>query len=283
VTTASLLKYQALGNDFLVALEPSLLPGGDELDKDFVVALCDRHRGVGADGVVALRRLPAGGGLRGDAAMELRNADGGRAETSGNALACLVLAGVDAGALAGPAVLMLTDAGPRRVTVLRRLDDATSLVRTEMGTASVSAEEPEVPSVPGWRARRVDMGNPHLVLLGTSLDAVDIGEIGRRLETAAPGGQNVEAVAPDGGGGLDLVVWERGAGLTQACGTGSCASAASARAIGLVGDEVEVHNPGGTLLVDLEGDLLSPAVSLTGPAKRVFSVDLTPNEVRWLV
>jgi diaminopimelate epimerase len=280
VTIASLHKYHALGNDFLVALDASGLPGGVELDADFVTALCDRHRGVGADGVMVVRPATAtDDGRLPDAEMELRNADGGRAETSGNGLRCLALALVDSGAVSGPDVLVATDSGPRLVTVLDRIDAATATVRTEMGTVRVGAAQ-MAPLLGGdWEARRVDVGNPHLVMMGSSLEGVDIAELGRSLEGAEPGGQNVEVVVPDGSGGLDFLVWERGAGLTEACGTGSCAAAAAARAAGLVGDRVEVHNPGGTLVVELAGDPLEPSVHLSGPATRAFRVELLPSEI----
>jgi len=285
VTVVSLLKYQALGNDFLVALDPAGLPGTEELDDDFVVAVCERHRGIGADGVVVVR--PAGranGGRTPDVAMELRNADGSRAETSGNGLACLALALVDAGVVPGPEVLVGTDAGGRLVTVLDRIDCATALVRTEMGSAAVGEAHGAQLLGGDFEARRVDVGNPHLVVMGSSLDGVDIAAVGRTLEQAEPGGLNIEVVAPDArGDGLDLLVWERGAGLTQACGTGSCAAAAAARAAGLVGNRVEVHNPGGTLVVELDGDdALRPSVCLIGPASRVFRVELVPSEMEAL-
>ncbi|MHB8457162.1 MAG: diaminopimelate epimerase, partial [Acidimicrobiales bacterium] len=86
-------------------------------------------------------------------------------------------------------------------------------------------------------------------------------------------GQNVEAVAPNDVGGLDLLVWERGAGLTQACGSGSCASAAAARVAGLVHDRVHVRNPGGVLVVELSGPLETPQAMLTGPAVRIATAE----------
>jgi diaminopimelate epimerase len=280
VTVVSVLKYQALGNDFLIFLDPSDLPGTDEVDADFVVAVCDRHRGAGADGVMVARpAIAQGTEPLSDVRLELRNADGGRAETSGNGIRCLALSLVDAGVVPGPDVLVATDAGPRLMSVIGRTSPSTAIVRAEMGTLVVSEAEPAPLLGAGFEARHVDVGNPHLVLIGASLDGVDIAALGRSLEGARPGGQNVEIVAPDGTGGLDLLVWERGAGLTEACGTGSCAAAAAARATGLVGDRVEVHNPGGTLVVELNGEAQAPLVWLSGPASRVLRAELDLGEI----
>ncbi|MGH9169299.1 MAG: diaminopimelate epimerase [Acidimicrobiales bacterium] len=271
----SFLKYHGHGNDFLVCLDGSDLPGGDEVDADFVAELCDRHRGVGADGVMVVR--PATG--RGDVRMELRNADGGRAEMSGNGLRCLALALVDAGICSGPDVLVETDAGLRTVSIVERLSDDCSLAKAEMGTLLVGPEELAPLLGNGFQARHVDVGNPHLVFIGADLEGVDIVELGRSLEDARPGGQNVEVATPDSSGGLELLVWERGAGVTEACGTGSCAAAAAARAAGLVGDHVRVQNPGGVLDVDLSGDLQAPTVWLSGPACRVARIEIIPSGI----
>ncbi len=265
-----MLKYHGLGNDFLVALDPSGLPGGEELDAGFVRLVCDRRRGFGADGVVVARPPRLGG----DVAMELRNADGGRAETSGNGLRCLALALLDGGVLTRRDMTIETDAGRRRCEVGVRVPHGCAEVLVEMGPVTVGAEQP-APSALGsaWRAFAASTGNPHLVLIGPCLDSVDIEEIGRELEPARAGGQNVEAVALRGRS-IDLLVWERGAGRTQACGSGSVAAAAVARSVGLVDDRVEVRNPGGSVIVHLhERDHLLEA-ALEGPACRIGRVEL---------
>jgi diaminopimelate epimerase len=128
-------------------------------------------------------------------------------------------------------------------------------------------------ATPGWRQREVEMGNPHLVLLCPDPAAVHVAELGHKLEQLRPGGMNVEFIAVGPGADeLRFRVWERGAGETQACGTGSCAAAAAASAWGLVGRHVIVHNPGG----DLEVDLTDDAVLLTGPAEHVATLDVQP-------
>ncbi|MGO9198495.1 MAG: diaminopimelate epimerase [Acidimicrobiales bacterium] len=278
MTTVSLLKYHGLGNDFLIALDAGALTGdvtGGEVDIELVRRLCDRRRGIGADGVIIARR-PEGGG---DAAMELRNADGGRAETSGNGLRCFALALYDSGAVESGTMLIETDGGMVTAEVGSRTSDDCADVRVSMGTAVVGRPVRPAPLLgEAYEARCVEVGNPHLVLLGSSLEEieeVDIAEIGRELERARPGGQNVEVVAPDGAGGLELRVWERGVGLTEACGSGSVAAAAAARATGVVGDRARVRNPGGVVVVELTGSPESPAAALVGPACRIAQVDVT--------
>jgi diaminopimelate epimerase len=278
MTAVSFVKYHSHGNDFLVALDPSFIPGGDEADADFVAELCDRHRGVGADGLLVVR-APLGSG---DVRMELRNSDGGRAEMSGNGLRCLALALVDEGRLDGPDILVETDAGLRTASVGERLTACCAAVKAAMGTLSVGPEELAPLLGSSFSARRVDVGNPHLVLIGADLEGVDIAALGRALEDARPGGQNIEVVAPDGHDGLEMLVWERGAGPTESCGTGSCAAAAAARAAGLVGDEVVVQNPGGDLVVELAGEAAQPAVWLSGPACRVAKIEMAPSRMHVL-
>lgn len=267
MTTVTLLKYHGSGNDFLVGLDPlGLAEAGSAPAPGLVAALCDRHEGIGADGLILVRRR------RGDGvAMELYNSDGTRAETSGNGLRCLALALVDTGTVQSRRVSIETDGGAVTAQVGARLGRCAA-VTVDMGEVIVG-EVQECDGAGRFRPRAVRMGNPHLVLIGSSLEGVDVAEVGRPLEHAVAGGQNVEIVAPDGEGGLELLVWERGAGATRACGSGSCAAAAAAREARLVGDHVVVHNPGGDLVVDLSGPPQSPRAQLTGPACRIARVE----------
>jgi len=264
VTRLVLERLHGLGNDFLVLVDAT---GDLRLGPREAVALCDRHRGVGADGLL-LAGPPRRGG---DVAMTLWNADGSVAETSGNGLRCLVLALVDAGALPGPAVLVETAVGLRRAEVLRRDAAGGAEVEVELGQALLG--EAEELAWPGWSARRVSTGNPHLVVLGPSLADRVLEDDAAPLSRAVDGGRNVELVAPRPGGGLEMLVYERGVGATLACGSGSVAAAAAARAAGLAGDEVRVANPGGELRVRLSGPAEAPHAFLTGPARHVARVE----------
>ncbi len=275
MTTVRLLKYEGLGNDFLICLDPAGLPrdavAGEAARAAFARFVCDRRRGLGADGLIVAEAPELGG----DVAMNLRNSDGAPAETSGNGLRCLALCLVDEGLVKGSDVLVETVAGLRACAVRSAPVAGCAEVRAEVGDVVVGERDEPAAELPdSWRARRADTGNPHLVLFGGALEELDIEGVGRRLETAREGGQNVEAIAP-AGGSLDLVVWERGAGRTQACGSGSVAAAAVARSLGLVGDTVEVHNPGGTLMVELAAHDGSLVAFLSGPACRIGRVDLT--------
>jgi diaminopimelate epimerase len=272
VSTVSLLKYQALGNDFLIGLDPPGISGPGAVERGLVEWLCDRRRGVGADGLILVRPARSGG----DVAMELYNSDGGRAETSGNGLRCLALCLIDAGVVSSRAITIETDGGPVEATVGPQRAGAETEVSVSMGTAKVF-ELPDSP-LSGFLARHVEVGNPHLVLIGDDLRGIELGQIGPKLEQAVDGGQNIELVTQVGPGALRLSVWERGAGLTMACGSGSVAAAAAARAEKMVGDEVTVENPGGVLVVSLSGPVEAASAVLRGPACRVARIEVELGE-----
>ncbi|HEX2039465.1 MAG TPA: diaminopimelate epimerase, partial [Acidimicrobiales bacterium] len=228
-------------------------------------SLCDRRLGIGADGI--MRVTPGVEGT--DVTMQLRNADGGEAELSGNGLRCLAQAVVDAGVVPGPEVRVGTRAGVRRVVVLGEEGPGLVTVSVDMGDAKVGPDQPQ--DFPDRRARTVDMGNPHLVLLGPDPVGVDVAGLGPRIESVHPGGINVEFVAVGPGEDtLAMRVWERGVGETQACGTGACAAAAAAHEWGLVGTRVTVRQPGGDAIVELGAD----GVVLIGPSQRIGKVEV---------
>ncbi|HEV7760945.1 MAG TPA: diaminopimelate epimerase [Acidimicrobiales bacterium] len=277
-----LTKHHGLGNDFLVLLDRS---GDQPLSPDQVRALCDRHRGIGADGV--LRATP-GPDAEGDAVdavdavMELRNADGTRAEMSGNGIRCLAQALLLAGWAEPPAVRILTDAGLRTITVHRPVDASTALLEVDMGPVRLEGDAGEWTGGRLRRATWANMGNPHLVVeveVEGSLDrdrdqlaaTIDLVALGEKVNATVEGGANVHLLTRGEGDGDRIAIrtYERGVGLTQACGTGACASAAVAHAWGLVGDHVAVDMPGGTAQVRL-----ADTVSLVGPAALIATIDV---------
>ncbi len=252
-------KYHGLGNDFLVMLDPASLP-----DAAFARRLCDRHRGIGADGLIVGRSAAGHDGAR--LSFQLFNADGSEAEMSGNGMRCLAHAALDAGMVAvGEGFGVVTPAGWRTVVVQRVLSGAAgpeAWVRVDMGTVKVHGEDDRCNV--GHGQLLVDVGNPHLVVAGGDPRDVDVAVLGPRLEATDPGGLNVEFVAL--GPGPDEVtmrVWERGVGETEACGTGATAAAVAFHHWGRVATAVTVHQPGGPVLVEIAAD---ESVCLSGPS-----------------
>ena len=165
--------------------------------------------------------------------MELRNADGSEAEMSGNGIRCLAQAAVDAGLVVPPRFTVATAAGTRTIHFVPGEAPGWARASVDMGPVTMGPDQPQ--DVADRRARTVDVGNPHLVLLGPDVAGVDIASLGPQLQSAFAGGINVEwiCLAHDGDGELlDLRVWERGVGETLACGTGSVAAAAAAAGLG---------------------------------------------------
>ncbi len=256
-----LTKHHGLGNDFLVAFADALPEDAPDLAR----TLCHRTRGVGADGLIF--------GLPGDAVvgthitMVLFNADGSRAEMSGNGIRCLAQAAVQhQGQSANLSVG--TDAGTRAVCVELGDDHAVAHVRVDMGPVSPGPVLESIDYSNGLRFATADVGNPHLVVEVADAEAVDPAADGPGLSQLA-GGVNVEFISPRAdGSGIDLRVWERGVGVTEACGTGACAAARAAHDWGLTGTVVQVSMPGGEVMVEL-GD----TAVLIGPAAFIATVD----------
>lgn len=275
----SLTKLHATGNDFLVLadLAQDFGPGGaSTLSAAVRAVLCDRHRGVGADGLIRL--LPGGDGA--DCAMELANADGGWAEVSGNGLRCLASVAVGLGLGAGGRLVVDSQAGRHEMEVILRHGEVVWAV-ADMGTvtftpAEIPLEAPAafdlVAEVDGvsYRGDAAGTGNPHFVVLVADPSAVPLDRHGPVLERDPrfPRRANVEMVAA-ANGGLRMRVWERGVGETASCGSGACAAAAVAQRRGLVGQRTTVAVPGGELEVEL-----GSTVRLGGPVARVFDVEV---------
>ena len=257
-----LTKHHGLGNDFLVLLEP--VPGLDAAA--LARRLCARRRGIGADGLLIAH--PGADGA--DATMELRNADGSRAEMSGNGIRCFAQALWDAGlSRRSDELVIATDAGVRTVRLVDAPRSGYIHAAVDMGPVAVVRDAPQYAMGSVEAAAFVDAGNPHLVLLDPELEKADVVGRGAALDAGFAGGLNVEWIWPGPGPGeLTLRVWERGVGETEACGTGSVAAAAAALSWARVGPRVVVHNPGGDVTVQL-GD----TAVLTGPAARVASVE----------
>jgi diaminopimelate epimerase len=252
-------KYHGLGNDFVV-LDRRLT--NRDIDANVAKALCDRRRGIGADGVLVL--LPPHGGAI--ARMVVHNADGSIAEMCGNGLRCVVRYLAEKAGGHPPTVSVETGAG----LLTSQVDWGTSGVNevtVSMGPARVLFTNEQVG---GHTGTAISMGNPHFVLL--NVNPADAERIGPLLEVNSrfPDRTNVELCRHVLDGSLDVVVWERGVGITQACGTGACASVAAAALAGYSPFDawVRVKLPGGTLQVKVQKDL--EQVLLKGPATFVY-------------
>jgi diaminopimelate epimerase len=285
---APFVKYQGLGNDFVIvsadALAPALAdePGGEPA---LARRLCDRRRGVGADGLlIAAQLATSAAGPRWQ--MVVYNADGSRPQMCGNGLRCFVRWLVETGcapAVVDAPLVVATDAGPKRC-VWRGGDE----VEVEIGRAQMTrAALPMTGDAQGaqdtfaslqapWgepvALHGVSVGNPHAVVWEAGPRTTESAErLGRWVceHPLFPAQVNVEFVHERADGALEVIVYERGCGLTQACGTGAAAVVASwAQRAGLVEAARTVILPGGPLRVRADADA---QLWIQGEAARVFA------------
>jgi diaminopimelate epimerase len=236
------IKAHAYGNDFLFVLRE------DIRDMDFAELarrLCDRHRGVGADGLIAYQLTPAG------ASMRLRNADGSRAEVSGNGVRCLAAIVAERHPQLGrQGIVIDTEAGEKRLT-LERMEGERLVFRAAMGQPA-SVRQIAIDLGSGLlQVVALQVGNPQCVVLG-KLDDDVFRRLGPVLErhAAFPEGTNVEFAQIEAPDRVRILIWERGVGPTLASGTGACAAAVAAASFGGAARDVEVVSPGGSQRVE---------------------------------
>jgi diaminopimelate epimerase len=259
-----LTRSHGLGNDYLV-LDPAALPV--ELTPDRVRLICDRHRGVGSDGILAL-----------DGALGLRifNPDGSEAEKSGNGLRIFAkwlydtgriqatAFNIPVGGAEAPVELEIVDGRAVQVTV----DMGRATFRDDVSTIEVGDEHLSVIAL--------SIGNPHCVLLRQELDVTELRQLGPLLEhhPLFANRTNVQLARAVDRANVELLIWERGAGETQASGSSACAVVAACNFLGLVDDDVTATMPGGELHVriDPHGTLF-----LRGPAEEVATIILSPE------
>ena len=296
------VKAEGLGNDFLVVdLRPGKAAAGisSATDPAVVRALCDRHFGVGGDGVLAI--LPP---VQGDARMQVINADGSEAEMCGNGLRCVAKYLYDRDpALRRPVLRIDTGAGLLECRITAH-DGRAETVAVEMGRPQLDPPQIPVAAPAGQRLVRsplragdrqfaftpVSMGNPHAVIFidDPAADLRALAEsYGRGIEhdPLFPRRTNVEFARVRKGPAeteIDLVVWERGCGITLACGTGACATTVAACLEGraVPDQEIPVHLPGGTLFIRVASQPAGySGVSMRGPARLVFEAEIDPERM----
>jgi diaminopimelate epimerase len=252
-----IVKAHAYGNDFLYVEEDGAV--GWKAN-ELATAACDRHAGIGADGLILYRRTVGG------ATMRLLNADGSFSEVSGNGVRGLaaVLLDVHGVEPAGGVFTVATDAGEKRLWFLGR-DAGRPVFRAAMGAPTVPAEVTLDVDGESLRVVTLRVGNPQCVQLVGELDEAWMRRIGPRLEHHPhfPEGTNVEFARVESTGLVRILIWERGVGPTLASGTGACASAVAAAAFGGASRDVQVTSPGGTQRVEW----LDDGLFLTGWAR----------------
>ena len=271
-------KMHGAGNDFLI-VESS---GEERHWEALSIAICDRHFGVGADGMMLV--LPSS---RADVRMRLFNADGSEAEVSGNGVRCLVKYVVERGIVAARDRVTVEAIHDVLEAQVRMSGADVASVRLSMGPPHFEAAE--VPVVTGMAAPVLDMplevddrtiavscvsmGNPHAVMFSEGpIDAFPLESVGPLAENhpAFPARVNFGVARVLDRSRMDVRVWERGAGETLACGSGCCAAMVTAHLKGLVGEQVDITQPGGLLTVEWDG---AGDVFLGGPAAFVFDGD----------
>jgi diaminopimelate epimerase len=257
-----LVKAHAYGNDFLI-VSPAEVAAIDDL-ADLARRACDRHRGLGADGLMLVAETPDG------ARMRLFNADGSRSELSGNGVRCIGAWLAVARSLgAGDALTIHTEAGPKVLTLLER-GYGRSTFRAAMGSPE-QIREAEF-EIGGERVRAVVLrvGNPQCVVLGEATPD-RLTRIAAKLAVHPffPEGTNVELAEIEQPDRIRILIWERGVGPTESSGTGTCAAAVAAAAFGGAAHTVDVVAPGGTQRVEWT----DAGLWLTGSAEIVATMD----------
>ncbi len=243
------VKYHGLGNDFI------LIDGDVEsapLSPEFVRQICDRNFGVGADGVVVTKKIA-------EKSFEMRifNSDGSECEMCGNATRCVAkhlnIAGViELNTLCGVIRPELLDSG---------------LVRVDMGVPEVG----ESVTLNNFAGTCVSMGNPHFVTFVENFESFDLTTEGSKLEVDPffPNKCNIEFVQVLSPDSVRMRVWERGCGITLACGTGSCATVVAGVVTGRLANNVTVKLDGGEL--EIAWDKTTGRIYMSGPAQKVFT------------
>jgi len=281
-------KYHGLGNDFLVVdLRDASAADAEAVQAaPNVVALCDRQFGVGGDGVLAV--LPS---TTADARMRVLNSDGSEAEMCGNGIRCVAKELFDRGGLRKPEIAIDTGAG-RLICAIEAAGGVAHSVTVAMGTPRLLRQEIPMTGPAGERCVEqalaitgtshaitcVSMGNPHAVtFVGSRDDALRLASSAGPLvehHPWFPNRTNAEFAHVKSRRELDLVVWERGCGITLACGTGACATVVAAIVTGRADEAVpvRVNLPGGTLEITVHAGLAG--VAMNGPATHVFDGEL---------
>jgi diaminopimelate epimerase len=271
------VKMEGLGNDFIVTGDAGLLVRG--ATGDTVRSMCDRRKGIGADGVILV--LPSN---TADFIFRIFNSDGSEAEMCGNGIRCAAVYAQHEGLSDKSTLVFATCAG--RIATER----AGTMVRVDMGAPVLDAARIPVAQTDGSVVRRrmtvldrafeitaVSMGNPHAVIFADTITDEMVTKYGPALEKDPffPSRVNVEFVSVLSPSKAVMRVWERGCGETLACGTGACAVAVAGIINNLLGHAVTIGLRGGDLKIEWDAKE-GNSVFMTGPARRVFEGNINP-------
>lgn len=249
-------KWQGLGNDFILVKKEEVR--GSDLCL-LAQKLCDRYFGIGADGLVVLT-------LNSDSTCEMHiyNADGTEAEMCGNASRCVGLYLHELSPILATSFTLKTLAGDRLVSVIDRERVSVQMGAPKIKHLSVSLRDKTFEGI------SVFVGNPHFVIFVDDVDSIPLEEWGPLIETHPlfPDKTNVEFVQVLDAGHIRMRVWERGCGVTMACGTGSCATVVAAHYTGKTSSSVQVQLDGGDLFIEYNSS--KNMITMTGLAKKVF-------------
>lgn len=255
--TINFTKMQGLGNDFiLIDTRKEKLDGNL---KQLAIDLCDRHFGIGADGLLLV--WPS---TKAHYRMQVINSDGSDAEMCGNGIRCFARYAYEADKLTEEVLSVETAVGTLLPAIIKE-NGRISGVEVDMG----QPKNEGTVSLKGFQFQKISMGNPHAVTFVANLTEIDLAELGSEIENDPhfPNRTNVEFVKVLSDKEIEVLVWERGAGETLACGTGACASLVAANLAGKTGRRALVRLPGGNLDIELSED---GHVLMRGPAETVF-------------
>jgi len=270
------VKSHGLGNDYLVFDQEGVT---FPFDRETIIRLCDVHYGIGSDGILV--KVPAWEGA--DFGLRIYNPDGSEAEKSGNGLRIFAKYLFDYGHTQSSSFSVSTPGGVVHAEIVERKNKKASQVKVAMGKAVFNAADiPVAVDTPECVDKEIEVGgkkflincvsvgNPHCVILTRELKQEEVMTYGPLLENHPlfPHRINVQFAMPVSASRVDILIWERGAGYTLASGSSSCAVAAVMKKKGLIGEEVDIHMPGGMLHIAIDNHW---NIHMTGPVEEIVS------------